>query len=204
MSKRRELSELTRRYARAVYESGALLIREEPFTLRSGRKSHLYINHREFLSSSANIRLMAELYQELLRIHVGECTVAAVDSIMSPVLCGAITILGGENVVSVRPTKLEHGTEEQVYGSVSGRVAMIDDMTSSGGTILAAAKVLRARGHEVSHAIVSVVRDKSLEGVFAAEGLSLAYVATLPQLAAEVPTLTARERELLSRESDAP
>ena len=143
------------------------------------------------------------LYQELLRRYVGPCTIAAVDSVMSPVLCGAITVYGGQNVVSVRSAKLEHGTEEQIYGAVSGSVAVVDDMTSSGGTILQAAQALRNEGHEVSHALVSVVRDRNLEETFAASGLQLIYVATLAELAAEVPGLTEEERSLLDKEQAA-
>lgn len=195
------LDELTRQYAKAVYESGALLIREEPFTLRSGKKSHLYINHREFLSSSANIQLLAKIYVELIRRSIGgECTIASVDSIMSPVLCGAITVYAGQNVVSVRSKKLEHGTEENIYGNVSGPVAVVDDMTSTGGTLLEAARVLREAGHTVTHAIVSVVRDETLKEVFSKEGISLQYIATLPDLAYRVPDLPEESAALLQGE----
>lgn len=202
MSNNNLLTALKQQYARAVYDSEALLIRREPFQLRSGKNSHLYINHREFLSSSGHIQLMAQLYQELIRQHVGACTVAAVESVMSPILCGAVTVYGGQNVVSVRSKKLEHGTQEQIYGAVSGRVAVVDDMTSTGGTILQATEVLRNEGHEVTHAVVSVVRDPSLAETFAASGLQLLYVATLAELAAGVPDLSEEERFWLREEQE--
>lgn len=49
---------LKSQYIAGIYQTKALLIKEQPFTLQSGKKSHVYLNHRDFLSTHAYLTLV--------------------------------------------------------------------------------------------------------------------------------------------------
>lgn len=83
-----ELEKLKRDYMEAVYKTEALMIKEEPFDLQSGRKSHIYLNHRNFLSHYNYLELIARAYLRLLEPLVRHYRLCAVDSVMSPSLSG--------------------------------------------------------------------------------------------------------------------
>jgi orotate phosphoribosyltransferase len=61
------LDHLKSQYFDGVYKSKAFLIKEQPFILQSGKQSHLYLNHRNFLSQSNYLALVANIYHELAK-----------------------------------------------------------------------------------------------------------------------------------------
>ncbi|MBW2989316.1 hypothetical protein KY358_03290 [Candidatus Woesearchaeota archaeon] len=176
------ISELKQDYVDAVYETRALMIKEQPFDLKSGGKSHIYLNHRNLLSDSKNLRLIAELYNELIKCRVEEYKLCAVDSVMSPIIVGAMSILSGKDIIAVKSKKLEHGTKEDIYGDTSGEVVVIDDMTSSGSTILSAAKKLKEKKASVRYAVVSACRDDKAKENLEKEGIQLLSIASFREI----------------------
>lgn len=156
------LNELRKQYFLAVRATGALIVREEPFKLRSGGSSHIYLSHNNFLSEYQHVELLARIYRELIEEHIqGSYRVCAVDSVMSPVIVGAFAVLAKKDVLVVKEQKLSHGTEQQVFGVIdSNEVVVVDDMTSTGGTLISAIGILREKGARVNYAVVSATRDQ--------------------------------------------
>jgi orotate phosphoribosyltransferase len=192
---------LKRQYIDAIYEAKALMISETPLILASGGKSHVYVNHRNFLPFHRYLDLIARIYLKLLEEHVREYRLGVVDSTMSPILTGAMSALGKRDVVILKIKKTEHGTKEETFGDIAGEVVLIDDMTSTGSTLLEATPPLRNRGAVVRYAVVSACRDETARNNLSEEGMTLLSIADFKEILALLnPKLSARERELVRRE----
>jgi orotate phosphoribosyltransferase len=202
-----QLSKLKQLYVEGVYETRALLIREEPFTLQSGGQSHVYLNHRNFLSRGDYLVLVANIYFQLIGsvLKTEDYRLAVVDSIMSPIIVGAMCALRKKDLTVIKSTKLEHGTEQDIYGDCHGEVVIIDDMTSTGKTILEATDKIRAAGGQVHYAVVSALRDQTAVDNLAGKNVSLLHIASFQEILALLqPSLTTKEKALVASELGVP
>jgi len=146
-------------YIEGVYNTKALLIKEEAFTLQSGKRSHVYLNHRNFLSDHTYLSLVVDIYHELSKSVEGDFMLGAVDSIMSPIIVGAMSVKMNRDYIVVRKSPLSHGTQETIYGNMTKPIILIDDMTSTGDTLIDAAEMIRSKGGVVQYAIISAYRE---------------------------------------------
>jgi orotate phosphoribosyltransferase len=163
----------------ALWEGGAVTVSPEPVTLKSGRRSHVYITLRHFACEPANLTLLGDVFGAWL----GERAVAlgTVSSLLSPVLAGAFAGRFSLPLVLFRPD----GSERGLAGSVFGRAAdlpvvLVDDVLTSGGTAKAAAGAVAAGGAAAPSLFVFV--DKRPAGLRAAFPLDVAAPLTLEAL----------------------
>ena len=196
------LAELKKSYIRAIYREKAFLISEERKKLHHGGESHLYLNHNTFLSKYKNLKLLTNIYSQLiLSKSSDEYTLGAVDSVMSPIFCGLLASQLRKDIVVVKEKKLEHGLENKVYGTAKGKIILIDDVTSTGTILVNAANALRAGGAEINHAIVSACRDMSAVNNLEKAGLKVSYVATYEEIIQALwPELTQAEKDIVTEE----
>ncbi len=196
-----DLQKLKEKYIHAIYREGAFIIKEESFTLHHGGESHLYLNHNEFLSKFGNLKLLSELYETLLPKNIIDYKLGAVDSVMSPVLCGLMSADLKKDIVVTKEKKLEHGLEKKIYGKAAGEIVLIDDVTSTGAIIINAASVLREKGAIVRYALVSACRDMTGVDNLEKAGIRTFYVATFREIIAELwDTFTEKERNIVLQE----
>jgi orotate phosphoribosyltransferase len=172
---------LRKRYIEAVYREKAFLITEEKKKLHHGGESHIFLNHNQFLSKFDNLKLLTDIYAELIP-KLAAYTLGAVDSIMSPVFCGLLAAKLEKNVTVIKEKKLEHGLENKIYGDVKGEVVLIDDVTSTGALLVNAAQALSEKGAIVRYAIVSACRDESATLNLKKAGIKVLYVATYEEI----------------------
>lgn len=192
---------LKKQYIDAIYEAKALIISENPLTLASGGKSHVYVNHRNFLPHHSYLELIARCYLKLLEPLVQDYKLCVVDSTMSPIIAGAMSVLAKRDIVIVKVKKTEHGTKEETFGDISGEAVLVDDMTSTGSTLLEAAPSIRSRGARVRYAVVSACRDETAQVNLAREGVQLLSIATFKEIITTLrPKLNSREKEWVSKE----
>jgi orotate phosphoribosyltransferase len=196
-----DLSTLKRDYIEAVYRTKAFMIKKEPFDLQSGGKSHLYLNHRHFLVQQAYLDLVARTYLKLLEGNAKDYKLCAVDSTMSPVIVGAMSLISGKDMVIVKSKKAEHGTKEDLYGEFSGEIVIIDDMSSTGGTLLEAARKIREKGATTRYGVVSACRDQTAHRNLAKEGIRLLNITFFKEIIDELkPSLSPGEQEIVLTE----
>lgn len=176
------LKQLKQEYIQGIYQSKALLVKEEPFTLQSGKKSHIYLNHRNFLSQWHYIALVANIYHQLANEIDSEFVLGAVDSIMSPILVGAMCTMYKKNYVVVKKMPLKHGTQEYIYGEMRSNTVLIDDMTSTGDTLLDAAEKIRLTGGKVEYAIISAYREDTAIHNLKSQGIKLLSIVSFEEI----------------------
>lgn len=177
-----KLAELKNEYINAIYAERAFLIKKDYFKLHHGGESHLYLNHREFLSKYKYLDLLTNIYIELIPKNLSNFKLGALDSQMSPVLCGLISAKLKKDIVIIKENKTENGLEQKIYGDPNGEIVFIDDMTSTGTMPINAAKELRAKGASVNYLIVSACRDLSAVENTTKENIKTIYVATFEDI----------------------
>ena len=144
--------ELSRRIAKDLLKIRAVFFRpEEPFTWASGIKSPVYCDNRLTLTAP-EVRTEVE---EGLRRVIGEEYPAA-EVLMGTSTAGiahaAITAhLMGLPMGYVRSGAKDHGRQNQIEGRLEPgqRVVVVEDLISTGGSVLEVVEVLREAGAEV-------------------------------------------------------
>jgi len=144
--------ELAAKIADNLLRIGAVKLRPEaPFTWASGWKSPIYCDNRKTLSFPDVRQSIARGLADIVREQYPNTTVIA------GVATGAIAqgILVAELLdlpfVYVRPEPKKHGMGNQVEGFLpeKSKVAVIEDLISTGGSSLKAVDALRSEGAEV-------------------------------------------------------
>ncbi len=143
---------------------------EEPFTLKSGKKSRLFIDIKE---ASLNPDILDKIKWEFFRIYgfntdpeglfmkyerIGSVVVGGIP------LATIISYFSKVPQIIVRSEKHDRGTQSQVIGNCKEkRVLLIEDVSTSGGSIVNAVKAIREAGGICNNCIVVVDRQ---EGAF--------------------------------------
>ena len=122
-----------------------------PFTWASGWRSPIYCDNRKVLSYPDARREIAEAFAAIISDRYPDTEViagVATGAIAYGVLAAEIL---GKPFIYVRPAPKSHGMANQVEGEFSAgqKVAVVEDLVSTGGSSLAAAEALRAAGCEV-------------------------------------------------------
>jgi orotate phosphoribosyltransferase len=156
-------------------------IRIGKFTLASGRESDLYLNLKPTMMDPRGARLCAEAF--LARVPPGTDYVGGLEMGAVPVIAAlaAVSDIAGAPVRTffVRKSAKDHGTREVVEGlkgdeSLAGkRCLMVDDVATTGGSVLKAIEAARAAGAIVEDALVIVDRQKGGTENLAAVGVKL-------------------------------
>lgn len=140
-----KFQELKKDYINGLLETSAFIIKsinEEPFTLRSGKKSYIYIDHSRVATSPAAYRSFIDVLNFLLikNYKKNDFILCNVDSKMSAQIVGTSAyILNKPQIVykSKKLTEIEKGTQSQLTGDKNWDlpVAILDDvMTGGDGT----------------------------------------------------------------------
>ena len=151
------------------------------FKLASGRESDLYLNLKPTMMDPRGARLCAEAM--LARVPANTDYEGGLEMGAVPALA-ALSDLAGRPVRTffVRKSAKDHGTQELVEGLADGetlagkRTLIVDDVATTGGSVLRAVGAARAAGAVVEDALVIVDRQEGgVEGL-AAHGVRLRSV----------------------------
>ena len=151
------------------------------FKLASGRESDLYLNLKPTMMDPRGARLCAEAL--LARVPAGADYVGGLEMGAVPAIAAmaAISDVAGRPVRTffVRKAAKDHGTQELVEGLAGGetlagkRALIIDDVATSGGSVLRAVEAARVAGAVVEDALVIVDRQEGGAESLAEHGVRL-------------------------------
>ncbi|MDH5526909.1 MAG: orotate phosphoribosyltransferase [Nitrospirota bacterium] len=162
---------------------------EEGFTLSSGKHSNHYVDLKKTTLSAEGAALCGRLLFSRLQgrgiLAVGGLTLGA-DPLVSAV---ALTShLGREpmDAIIVRKAAKGHGTGRWIEGPATPpmRIAVLDDVVTTGKSTLEAVERLREAGFEVVAALAVVDRDEGGREGLAAQGLALEALFTMDDILA--------------------
>lgn len=136
----------------------ASLLRGE-FTLRSGRKSHYYLDKYLFSTQPDILRDLGRLFCE----HIpATCTKLAGAELGGIPLVTAASLESGLPCVYIRNQKKDYGTAKQLEGKLEAgdKVVLVEDVCTTGGQVLEAAKVIQETGGEVLKIVGTIDREE--------------------------------------------
>ena len=143
-----ERTELARRIMEAAYLEG-------DFTLRSGRKSKYYLDKYLFEVQPDILKALGDLFAE----YGGDSTTLIAGAELGGVaLAAATSLASGKPFVIIRNAKKDYGTSKPFEGKLTDgdSVLLVEDIATTGGQVLEAAKLIRDIGAKVER-IVSVI-----------------------------------------------
>jgi uridine monophosphate synthetase len=163
--------------AERLFDSGC--IRFGDFELKSGIRSPVYLDLRTLVGHPGVLRAVARRYVPLL-LESGATRLAGVPLAGMP-LATAAALESGMPMVYPRPSVKDHGLMSKVDGPFEegDRVVVLDDVATSGASILETVSRLRDVGCVVDTAVVLVDRGGGADEALAAEGVALRAVTSL-------------------------
>jgi len=157
----------------SLRESGALQFGR--FVLTSGAVSEYYVDIKKASSNPKTLKIIAEALAEYTE---GYELLAGMELGAVPLVV-AVSLETNIPYVIVRKEKRQHGTSKDIEGGeVKGkRVLIIEDVTTSGGSVLKTVKIIRENKGIVDEVIAVVDRESGAE-----ERLKNADVSFIPLL----------------------
>lgn len=159
------------------------------FTLKSGKKSNFYLDVRKLsLSGSLHIVIkeLAEVLGDVGFDAIGGPCVGA-DPIVGGylALCGKSEYRGAElRGFLVRKEEKDHGKAGLVIGSVQkgDRCVVLEDVTTTGGSLMTAIDAVEAFGGKVVLAVTVVDRLQGARLAFLAKGIPFKSLVTIEDI----------------------
>lgn len=162
--------------------------RDEPFRLASGALSHDYVDAKYAIDTGERLRLVSEAVVELaaeLGIEydaVGGLTMGA------DALTHGVSMVSGCMWFTVRKEPKPRGRTQWIEGGRLGaedRVLLVEDVVTTGGSVLKAFDAVAATGASVAGVITLVDRGEGGRALFAARGVPYGALVTYGELGIE-------------------
>ena len=136
----------------------AALLRGE-FTLRSGRKSKYYLDKYLFETQPDILRALGDRFAKRIDSTITRVAGAELGGIP---LVTAASMASGLPSVLIRNQKKDYGTAKQLEGKLGpiDRVVIVEDIATTGGQVLEAAKVITATGATIVKIIAVIDRQE--------------------------------------------
>ncbi len=164
---------------------------EEPFTWASGIKSPVYCDNRLTLTAPAVRSDVENALADMIRREYPDCQVLMGTSTAGIAHAAITAHILGLPMGYVRSGSKDHGRQNQIEGRLEPgqKVVVVEDLISTGGSVIEVVNVLRDAGAEVL-GIVSIFTygmKKGLERLAAAQvrNVSLTNFDAIAQVAAQ-------------------
>ena len=173
------------------------------FTLASGKKSSYYVDLRLVPSYPHQFRKMVKHLQNEIMDKIG---LENFDSIVSVptgglVIASALAIETVKPLIYVRSKPKDYGTTKSVEGKIHDglKVVMVDDVATTGGSVINAIKSLKESKIKVEDAFVIVNRMEGADEARNEEGVKLHSLTNVMQITKVLHEQNLVEDEILNR-----
>ena len=177
--------EFAKEFSAFLYEKK--IIRFGDFTLASGKKSPYYIDLRLVPSYPIYYRKMIKGLQNIIAEDVGLENFHSLVSVPTGglVVAASLAIEIVKPIIYVRKEAKEHGTGKAVEGVTCQdmKLLMIEDVVTSGGSVINAIKSIKEEKMKVTDAYAVVDRMEGATEALQVEGVKLHSLLTIKQIA---------------------
>lgn len=192
--------EIKKTVAKALLDIGAVFLRpEQPFTWASGIKSPVYCDNRLILSAPDARTVVEQAIADTVKAQYPECEMLMGTSTAGIAHAAIAAQINGMPMGYVRSGAKDHGRQNQIEGKMpeGTKVVVIEDLISTGGSVIEVVDALRAAGAQVL-GIVSIFTygmQKGLDRLAAAEvkNVSLTDFDTVCAVAADTGYIKAED-----------
>jgi orotate phosphoribosyltransferase len=176
--------EFVKEFATFLHQKG--IIKFGDFTLASGKKSSYYVDLRLVPSYPHQFRTMVKYLQNNIIDSIG---LSSFDSLVSVptgglVIASALAIETVKPLIYVRSKPKDYGTSKSVEGQIHEgmKVVMIDDVATTGGSVVNAIKSLKEANIVVEDAYVIVNRMEGADEALKKLGVKLHSITNVMQI----------------------
>ncbi|MCI4370063.1 MAG: orotate phosphoribosyltransferase [Thermoplasmata archaeon] len=161
-----------------LLDSGA--VRFGTFTLTSGQTSDVYVDVKRATTDPDRLGRIADR----LAARAGDAERFAGMELGAVPLVVALALVARRPYAIVRKAARTHGTGNRVEGEIpsGARVLVVEDVTTTGGSVVETVGLLRAAGAQVDRVVCVVDRDQGATERLAAIGVRLEPLVTLAEL----------------------
>ncbi len=154
---------------------------EGEFTLRSGRKSHYYIDKYLFTTQPEILAELGKLLAERISDQTDRVAGAELGGVP---LAAATSMASGKPFVIVRNAKKGYGTGKQFEGKLEAgeRVLLVEDVVTTAGQILEAARSIQDAGATVERIVTVIDRQENGRENLESAGLAFEALITVSDL----------------------
>ncbi len=167
-------TELARRIKEAAYLEGE-------FTLRSGRKSNYYLDKYLFETQPDILRALGEWFAEYVTPATTRIAGAELGGVA---LAAAASLASGKPFVIIRNAKKDYGTGKPYEGLLTDddTVLLVEDIATTGGQVLEAARLIRDRGAKVERIVAVIDRQEGARENIESAGFAFTALLTKSDL----------------------
>lgn len=190
--------------SKALLSIGAVFLRpEEPFTWASGIKSPIYCDNRLTLTAPEARTLIENALKKVVETEYPDCEVLMGTSTAGIAHAAIVGHLMNMPMGYVRSGSKDHGRQNQIEGKLlpGQKVVVIEDLISTGGSVIEVVDALRDAGAEVLGiaSIFTYGMQKGLDRLAAAnvKNISLTDFDTTVKVAAETGYIRSGDVERL-------
>lgn len=162
------------------------ILRFGDFTLASGKKSPYYIDLRLVASYPHQFRKMIKNLQNLISDELGLDSFESIVSVPTGglVIASALAIETVKPLMYVRNKPKDYGTTKSIEGKFSEgmKVVMIDDVATTGGSVINAIKILKEENIIIKDAYVIVNRSEGAEQALKEQGVKIHQIADMREM----------------------
>ena len=134
---------------------------EEPFTLESGKKSRLFINIKKASLNPCILKCMVKQILKSITIKYDYCDLIGSVAIGGIPIASALSYAACMPQIIVRTEKHDRGMKTQIIGNCDYQdVLLIEDVSTTGESIINAVKAIRNAKGICNYCIVIVDRDE--------------------------------------------
>ncbi len=145
------------------------------FTLASGKKSKYYIDIKKASAKPRILKLMARQIAEKMKANSIDADYIGCVALGGVPIAVAVSLETDLPLIIIRKEAKEYGTKGQIVGDFikNSRVLMVEDVATTGGSVLKAIKLLREEGLLISNVIVVVDREEGAHTALVDEDVEL-------------------------------
>ncbi len=199
MASRKEIEAMKTELCHVLHKIGALKF--GVFKLTSGKTSPYYIDLRIVPSFPDAFRKVCDLYTLLVKTDFGTDSFERVAGIPTAGIpfASLVAYQLQKPFLYIRQRTRLHGRERRVEGIImpGDRILLIDDLITTGGSLIKAAKAIRAEGGVVNHALVLLDREEGGRQKLAEDNIHLHYLLTASEAARRLHEAGAIDNEQL-------
>ncbi|BDH79916.1 MAG TPA: orotate phosphoribosyltransferase [Methanothermobacter sp.] len=175
-----EKEKLKRRLLKLLDEKN--VIKTGTFILSSGKKSNYYVDIKKAITDPQVLDLIAEL----IKMNINSDNI---DKIAGPALgavpiATAVSLKTKKPLIIIRKEKKGYGTSKLIEGTIKegDKVAIIEDVTTTGNSLLRAIRIIEENGGRVRRAFVIVDREEGAKKNLQREGFTLEPLFSISQM----------------------
>jgi orotate phosphoribosyltransferase len=177
--------EFVKEFATFLHQNG--IIKFGDYTLASGKKSSYYVDLRLVPSFPHQYRRMIKHLQEMISEQIGFDSIDSVASVPTGglVIASSLAYELVKPLVYVRSQAKEYGTGKLVEGMVKAgdRIILVDDVATTGGSVINGIKELKKAGAKITDAYVIINRLEGADDNLLEEGVTLHQILDIMQVA---------------------